>query len=51
MQCKIADPNVGIWAQMRQELTTALVQVFMNLGTATGRVFLWAACLQRFKLK
>jgi len=51
MQGKIASPNVDIWTGTGQELAAALVQVFMNQRTNIRRVFLWAACLQRFKLK
>jgi len=38
-------------AWMSQELTTTLVQVFMDQQTTKERVFLWAASLQCFKLK
>jgi hypothetical protein len=51
MPSKIAGPNASIWTWTGQELATALVQVFMNQGTTTERLFLWAACLRRFKQK
>jgi hypothetical protein len=33
-----------------QDLTAALVQVFMDQGTTTGGVVLWVTSLQCFKL-
>jgi hypothetical protein len=51
MSAEIAGPNVDIWKRTGQELATALVKVFMDQGTATGRLSLWAVCLRRFRLK
>ena len=43
MPGKIAETNVDIWTRKGQELATALMQVFMDQRTTTGRIFLRAA--------
>jgi hypothetical protein len=51
--CQVKSPNLTLTLGTRtgQEIATALMQVFMDQGITTGRVFLWAASLQCFKLK
>ena len=51
MPLKITNPDTDIDAWMGQELTTALMQVFMDQQITTERRFLWADSLQCFKLK
>jgi len=40
---KITDPNVNLWFMDES--------VFMDQGITIGKVFLWAASLQCFKLR